>query len=115
MQFYLLMDEHNEQKKAADLNKWATHRNEIMSPASCSCCRDDPGYLLIYSDSVTEVKSIHDHREVWNKTNAGRNTVNIKTTLIVLKQAKSSFREMTVFIWKYESVSLCFLSVGSGL
>lgn len=90
MQFYLLMDEHNEQKKAADLNKWATHRNEIISPASCSCCRDDPGYLLIYSDSVTEVKSIHDHPEVCNtnKTNAGRNTVNIKTTLIVLKQPK---------------------------
>lgn len=88
MQFYLLMDEHNEQQKAADLNKWATHRNEIISPASCSCCRDDPGYLLIYSDSVTEVKSTHDHPEVWNtnKTNAGRNMVNIKTTLIVLKQ-----------------------------
>lgn len=88
MPFYLLMDEHNEQQKAADLNKWATHRNEIISPASCSCCRDDPGYLLIYSDSVTEVKSTHDHPEVWNKTNAGRNTVNIKTTLIVLKQPK---------------------------
>lgn len=56
--------------------------------------------ICTFIQTVTEVKSIHDHPEVCNTntTNAGRNTVNIKTTLIVLKQAKSSFREMTVFI-----------------